>query len=1349
MGNDIFISYGREDASEVAEWLSRSLKARGFSVWLDREQLADAGGAEWERQIEQAIRKVPIVIALLSPRAVRPNGECRNEISLARDLDCRIVPVMVKQCERPLRIHALQFIDLEEFARMPDGLRVQQLDRIVAAIEKGVPEEPALVDARKLLPKLDFEWMFSRHASFVGREWLFDKFDSWMRDDGDPVLFVVGQPGVGKSAALSTWVQTRMDIGAIHFCRSDRSDLRNPGIFVGSIVRQLLSIERELPGYLHTVLAESRDLMGIEIDPSRASALFDRLVLDPLRSLRGGRRWVLTVDALDEGGPGIQQLLAGARDSLPSNFRLLVSSRPDPGVLGLFPTRTEIDAQGSENLSDLSALVSDRIGRSKLLVAKSERSKEALAARVVTNSGGLFAHAILALEHFEAGRASEQDLADKYFGDDGQYLRYFKKEFSTLDDYEPVAACLAVIAACPEPVSDAHIAAMLDRTVRSVSVALNRLGSMMPVVQGRRVAYHKSFMDWILRRSGGDHDFVVTVQDGLQAMKRWAKRVDSPEALELEGDSLSSAHEPIQAEVAYRTAFTIGQDVATHVRLRIARKWAAAAAADPNREAGSKRASIALREALRIPGLGDRERYGLLDALSGVNGLLTNSVFVRGYDCSNRVSFAIQRLPSTRERERLTGVYAQSRARFTKLVRHAFGGEDLRGSLMDPNDAHAHTIARIEALIKDGGGAIFDGVLISDGKCASIDVLRVTETGTIDLYGIVPRIVRRESSSPDEMDASEVRSSKWDDRISARNFGLTLASVNRIRAMWKHDIVDLVYRTLVTRYAMAAAGIDGRSVRPSLLAIDGTAQAGVFDGLGNLPIDDEQSMSRGRVTSTDVKWVKEPSPRWASALIAVIDVDECVKEISSESQSDSLRWGELALEPIMAKAAQDARGTLPEPSAGERGWRCRSCEFRLRSGAVVSGFERCWGAGAPSAANLLSLYRGSGYGGRSSNWLPDTVDQHRGSAPLTIGGLAVEQTSNGASILSFMRNLQILAEKTGKPQFGEGFSGFGQSELGRDTHTGPVHFLSIEAVQPIIPLSGMRAANAVAVCFSCHSLSSSGSAPEQMAVSHRSWILPIGGSHESGVSADLLFVDQLLRAVGTDESRVFVWGFYPTSILRAICTRIHANRNAESSRDDQRDSFINSLCQSREPEPREISGPMTAIRFFDLMSVARLPGTGFMLPGQGGSFAMSRVLRSIVAEDASWERLSTLMGGEMRDARGLSRDPFELIPRVPTVGVGFRKSSEQIVIASPNSGKHTSAAEDKSESVLDESDIEDDSENQDMGRVFEYLRFPHVAKASSVDVNAVSNAVLTRCKLKSAAVLTVWDWMIRHGRSGE
>ena len=102
----------------------------------------------------------------------------------------------------------------------------------------------------------------------------------------------------------------------------------------------------------------------------------------------------------------------------------------------------------------------------------------------------------------------------------------------------------------------------------------------------------------------------------------------------------------------------------------------------------------------------------------------------------------------------------------------------------------------------------------------------------------------------------------------------------------------------------------------------------------------------------------------------------------------------------------------------------------------------------------------------------------------------------------------------------------------------------------------------------------------------------------------------------------------------------------------------------------------------------------------------------------------------------MKRDPFELIPRVPAIGI-------------PNNGNHGSDGEDKSESVLDESDTEDDSDSQDMGRVFEYLRFPDVAKASSVDANALSNAVLTRCKLKSAAVLTVWDWMIRHGRSGE
>ena len=165
----IFISYGRLDATHVAAWLHQELVALGYDVWLDQHDLQQATGAEWERKIEDAISKSNVVIALMSPHSVRPQSECRNEISLAKDSDLAIVPVMVNRCDRPLRLHALQYIDLAGFERLSQQARAILLKKVIDAIEHGVPEDPLLASLREKFAPLDFDWMFSRHEKFVGR----------------------------------------------------------------------------------------------------------------------------------------------------------------------------------------------------------------------------------------------------------------------------------------------------------------------------------------------------------------------------------------------------------------------------------------------------------------------------------------------------------------------------------------------------------------------------------------------------------------------------------------------------------------------------------------------------------------------------------------------------------------------------------------------------------------------------------------------------------------------------------------------------------------------------------------------------------------------------------------------------------------------------------------------------------------------------------------------------------------------------------------------------------------------------------------------------------------------------
>ena len=62
---NIFISYGRKDARELAIRLRDDLMAVGYSVWLDLDEIP--GGADWSQQMEKAIEHRHSMLALLWP----------------------------------------------------------------------------------------------------------------------------------------------------------------------------------------------------------------------------------------------------------------------------------------------------------------------------------------------------------------------------------------------------------------------------------------------------------------------------------------------------------------------------------------------------------------------------------------------------------------------------------------------------------------------------------------------------------------------------------------------------------------------------------------------------------------------------------------------------------------------------------------------------------------------------------------------------------------------------------------------------------------------------------------------------------------------------------------------------------------------------------------------------------------------------------------------------------------------------------------------------------------------------------------------------------------------------------
>jgi hypothetical protein len=180
------------------------LSLLGFEVWRDRREIRS--GKEWDNEIEVGLRSSQLVVALLSPHAVREESVCRDEIGFAKHA-CKvpIVPVMVQSCEAPFVIFRLDYIDLCAWRDSADqykqGIR-RLIDAITAAL-RGEPPRCRRWDDR--FRPFDFaSFLHDRRRDFCGRQWLFDEIEAWRTGPSRPrALLITGDPGIGKSAIVA------------------------------------------------------------------------------------------------------------------------------------------------------------------------------------------------------------------------------------------------------------------------------------------------------------------------------------------------------------------------------------------------------------------------------------------------------------------------------------------------------------------------------------------------------------------------------------------------------------------------------------------------------------------------------------------------------------------------------------------------------------------------------------------------------------------------------------------------------------------------------------------------------------------------------------------------------------------------------------------------------------------------------------------------------------------------------------------------------------------------------------------------------------------------------------------
>jgi TIR domain/Domain of Unknown Function (DUF1080) len=141
-----FISYSRIN-KEFAVKLAKELKSAGFPVWLD--QLDIPAGARWDDEIEKALRECGIFMTILTPASIASEN-AKDEIGYAIDHGKRIFPVLLQECEIPLRLRRFQYVD---FTSMNYDQGVRAAKELLAKLikEESIPV-PARIPAAKERP---------------------------------------------------------------------------------------------------------------------------------------------------------------------------------------------------------------------------------------------------------------------------------------------------------------------------------------------------------------------------------------------------------------------------------------------------------------------------------------------------------------------------------------------------------------------------------------------------------------------------------------------------------------------------------------------------------------------------------------------------------------------------------------------------------------------------------------------------------------------------------------------------------------------------------------------------------------------------------------------------------------------------------------------------------------------------------------------------------------------------------------------------------------------------------------------------------------------------------------------
>ncbi len=110
MAKKIFISYSHKN-KKFAKKVAQDLEKTGHDVWWDITDIE--GGDRWAKEIQEGITRSEVFLIIVSPASIISEW-VEKEFIFASNRNMKIVPLLYEECELPVWLLNLQYVDLRE-----------------------------------------------------------------------------------------------------------------------------------------------------------------------------------------------------------------------------------------------------------------------------------------------------------------------------------------------------------------------------------------------------------------------------------------------------------------------------------------------------------------------------------------------------------------------------------------------------------------------------------------------------------------------------------------------------------------------------------------------------------------------------------------------------------------------------------------------------------------------------------------------------------------------------------------------------------------------------------------------------------------------------------------------------------------------------------------------------------------------------------------------------------------------------------------------------------------------------------------------------------------------------------